>query len=215
MLYSLYCDKDCRRFRRLLDAWPKGKPKAVIYFLIHSNDTKLMDALRRLDQFFNDEYRYPVVIFVNTEGKTEKRLQAIRSMTNSMIFIQTVAFDIRIHRAEWEIPEIICFKSIGYRHMCKFQAKTVYEQPILEGVDYAWRLDDDSELLARVGYDVFEFMLSRNLTYGYYARTTDRVDCVAYLWESTCRLDCLVYCDFCSYLKVQTSDNKTVLDCFP
>jgi len=46
------------------------------------------------------------------------------------------------------VPKRICFKTIGYRHMCRFQAKSLYEQPTLAGLQYVWRLDDDSYITA-------------------------------------------------------------------
>jgi alpha 1,2-mannosyltransferase len=57
--------------------------------------------------------------------------------------------------------------SIGYRHMCRFHAKTVYDQPIMQGLEYAWRLDHDSFFTRPIDYDVFKFMRDRGLVYGF------------------------------------------------
>ena len=56
---------------------------------------------------------------------------------------------------------------IGYRHMCRFHAKTVYDEPILSGVQYAWRLDDDSLITRDIDYDVFQLMHDHNIIYGF------------------------------------------------
>ena len=51
--------------------------------------------------------------------------------------------------------------------MCRFHAKTVYDQPILVGLQYVLRLDDDSFVLKPVGYDIFRLMRDRRILYGY------------------------------------------------
>ena len=72
--------------------------------------------------------------------------------------LQVVHFDIPPFVKKSAVPKTSCFKSIGYRHMCRFQAKTVYEQPILARLQYVWRLDDDSYITKRIHYDVFRRM---------------------------------------------------------
>ena len=76
---------------------------------------------------------------------------------------------------------------LGYRHMCRFQSKLVFEQPILQGVEWYWRLDDDSELHREVGYDVFRHMESEGYLYGYIHITRDAPQCVVGLWENTAK----------------------------
>jgi len=53
--------------------------------------------------------------------------------------------------------------------MCRFHAKTVYDQPIMRvcGVEFAWRLDDDSFITRNISYDVFELMQHKQLVYGF------------------------------------------------
>ena len=51
--------------------------------------------------------------------------------------------------------------------MCRFQAKTIYDLPIMRRLDYAWRLDDDSILHGDITYDIFSYMSDNNVTYGY------------------------------------------------
>jgi hypothetical protein len=60
----------------------------------------------------------------------------------------------------------------------------VYEQPILFGLDYVWRLDDDSYLLDDVPYDVFRFMRERQLIYGYNHISWDEFRCIHGLWPA-------------------------------
>ena len=83
------------------------------------------------------------------------------------------------------IPEKRCGKGTGYRHMCRSQAKGVYEDAIMESVEYAWRLDDDSLLLRPINYDVFEFMRRRRHVYGYQNVQDDW--CTEHLWPTVDR----------------------------
>ena len=69
--------------------------------------------------------------------------------------------------------------------MCRFQAKGVYEQPIMAGLEYAWRLDDDSRLLRPIDYDLFAYMRSNRFVYG--VASTDGDWCVEGLWPAVDR----------------------------
>jgi len=91
---------------------------------------------------------------------------------------QAVHFDIPPFVNQLAVPKIVCNKKIGYRHMCRFHAKSLYEQPILDGLQYVWRLDDDSFITKPVGYDVFRLMRDRRIQYGYKDVLNDRADCV-------------------------------------
>ena len=68
--------------------------------------------------------------------------------------------------------------------MCRFQAKTVYEQPILARLQYVWRLDDDSYITSPVGYDVFRLMRDRRIQYGYVTVVSDYGPCIVGLWPA-------------------------------
>eukprot|EP01067_Filipodium_phascolosomae_P003731 Filipodium_phascolosomae@DN2664_c0_g1_i1.p1 len=99
------------------------------------------------------------------------------------VFFQQVIFEIPAFLKD--VPEIIpCYKPIGYRHMCRFQAKLVYEQPIIKELDYYWRLDDDSLLREHVTYDVFKFMQGHDYVYGYRVVLPDNPLCIAGLRQA-------------------------------
>ena len=71
----------------------------------------------------------------------------------------------------------------GYRQMCNFQSKTVYEMPIMQNVEYLWRQDGDSLILSSIEYDIFMYMKTNNYKYGYRAVNVDSSVCVAGLWN--------------------------------
>jgi len=51
------CDKECSRFRKLLDSWPVDKPKAAIYFLIQKSSLKILrKSLKAFDRSVRTYY---------------------------------------------------------------------------------------------------------------------------------------------------------------
>ena len=65
---------------------------------------------------------------------------------------------------------------------CVFQ--TVYSYPILNSVEYALRLDDDSSFLQPIRYDLFQFMAEHSLSYGFIHSNQDDPKCIFGLWET-------------------------------
>jgi len=134
-------------------------------------------------------FDYPVVVFVEPELNNDEGRRTIRSFTTSprRLFIQVVMF---------QLPSFITSpvprragnaKPIGYRHMCRFHAVTVYQQPIMgpaSWIEYAWRLDDDSFLYRPINYDLFAFMRERRLLYGYIQIRDEAPALVRGLWEA-------------------------------
>jgi hypothetical protein len=170
------CDKDCQSFRNQLASWPSDKPKAVIYYLIHRPALKsLVKSIKSVDDNFNHKYKYPIVVFVEENLNNDQDRRRIHSMTDtSPLYIQVVHFDIPSYVNRSAVPRMAGFgarkRTIGYRHMCRFHAGGVYEQPIMKspGLEYGWRLDDDSLIKKSIGYDVFAMMRERNWQYGYH-----------------------------------------------
>jgi len=85
----LACDAECLRFQRLLDAWPADKPKAAVIILLWSSSvTYCKHSMRLLSVNFNDAYKYPVIIFLETKMTIDTYRQRLRSLTNSSLYFQ-------------------------------------------------------------------------------------------------------------------------------
>lgn len=184
---NLSCDSECLLLRSELTQWPENKPKAFIYYLTrHARLGQLLDSLSRLDNYFNNKYQYPIIIFHELEPTILPDRLIIRSRSNSTIYFQTVNFTL-----PYFIPKNFtqqhCVSMLGYRHMCRFHAKGIYDQPIIEGFEYAWRLDDDSKIRKPVFSDLFIIMQKNRYKYGYVRSVYDRPPCIRGLWE-TCQL---------------------------
>jgi len=131
-------------------------------------------------------FDYPVVVFVESELDNDEGRQTIRSFTSMprRLFIQVVHFHLPSFITS-PVPRLAGnSKPLGYRHMCRFHAVTIYRQPVMRGVEYAWRLDDDSFLYRSISYDLFAFMRDRGLLYGYIQIREEAPSLIRRLWET-------------------------------
>ena len=56
------CDAACMEFQNYLKAQPADRPKAAVYYLVHSDRIQnLGDSLKALDKYFNNRFQYPVI----------------------------------------------------------------------------------------------------------------------------------------------------------
>jgi len=179
------CDQECVRFKNFWLSWPQDKPKAAVYYLAKATRLDLLNSsLTSLYDSFLSRFPYPVIIFHEASAQDLIRWK-FRNYMNIQLFFQEVEFDIPSHiNASAVNFNIKCLSKIGYRHMCRFHAKNVYEQAILKGLEYIWRLDDDSLLPAVINYDLFVFMQLHNLQYGYIKIHVDSYECTTGLWEA-------------------------------
>lgn len=178
-------EEELSRFENLiLKQWPSGKPKAVIYLLINSRtvESRLLFGLKLLDIQFNIKHDYPVILF-HEDDLTHQQKIAIRKESRSNIFFQEVKFKI----PEWvtESPDVFLNRCtfgapghIGYRHMCRFHTRLVFEHPIMKNVAWYLRIDDDSKILEKIDYDLFKYMDSNHYKYGYLMTTLDDRRCI-------------------------------------
>ena len=58
-------------------------------------------------------------------------------------------------------------------------------QELLAEYEWHWRLDDDSVLLAPIGYDPFRLMAQTGKKYGFNRILHDNDNCVVGLWDAT------------------------------
>jgi alpha 1,2-mannosyltransferase len=196
-------DAECIAFRRLLaENWPFDKPRAAVVMLVSqrvllpsssSANTTLFGAFaQHFDTNFNDAYNYPVIVFFEPDKVNEAARNHMRASTRSTLFFQRVEFKLPLH-----IDETLISAQCGglqgfgfdYRHMCRFQAVQIYQEPIIdtEELEYVLRLDDDSMFTRPVGYDMFRFMRDRKLHYGYALLSVDSLSCIVGLEQAVRR----------------------------
>ena len=154
----------------------------------------LQRILQKIDVHFNARFNYPIVIFTDDEAllNTSVKKQLKSACKHSALFFQRIFLPLPSHLKAEDIPVALpCGlkknRTVGYRHMCRFHAFGVYDEPILNGLEYAWRLDDDSVISRRIDYDVFLHMKDNGYTYGYAFVVSDHPKCIVGLWEITCK----------------------------
>ena len=176
------------RFRDRLLKWPSMKPKAAVYFLLQAKSARFdlaVQCIFSLDKYFNKQYQYPVIVF--HEGLPASHIKRLQKESSSDLYFQQVSFAIPSHVNKSQVhAKTMCSRHpIGYRHMCRFHCKLVFEQPIMSHLEYYWRLDDDSRITRPITYDLFQFMAKNNFLYGYTVAAKDSHNCVYKLWEYT------------------------------
>jgi len=129
-LSTVPCDSECRRFQRLMAQWPREKPKAALVYLVY-RFYFLIPSIKSVGNYFCHEFDYPIIIFHEADffnhmsSDTKDALLDAAVMNSSRVFFQVIEFKIPKFLPK-PIPgrmEIPCISSVGYRHMCRFQAK--------------------------------------------------------------------------------------------
>ena len=120
------CDNECQRFQRLMAQWPHDKPKAAFVYLAHRIDYLVL-SIKSVNDFFCHKFDYPVVIFheagMFSSPQTKNKVLNAAAWNSSRIFFQQVKFKVPKFLSKPVLPKITCVSTIGYRHMCRFQAK--------------------------------------------------------------------------------------------
>eukprot|EP00605_Chrysophyceae_sp_TOSAG23-4_P002238 GSChrysophyteH1.ASY1.ANO1.2482.1 assembled CDS len=177
------------------------QPGAVIYILSHRKRlAQLCTALKLLYINFCVSYpRYPVIIF--HDDFTDEDEIFVKNAVNSVRARRQPMMDLRIIRIKLDYPikmsesrktelkvlpkDHKCAATIGYRHMCHFHSFEAVEILRRQGFshDYIMRLDDDSQITAPIGYDIFQMMHANGKKYGFAKIMSDDPLCVEGLWQ--------------------------------
>lgn len=180
-----FCEGDCLILDQIKANWNHSqKSYAAFYYLIKR--TRVDDLIRSLQELyvnFNHQYLYPVILFHESDMK--QYLGKIKRSTTNPIFFQQVLFTLPKFLNREVQMKLPCPGAIGYRHMSRFHAKTVYEYPIICNFDYLFRLDDDSHITQPIDFDIFKFMRDNDIQYGYRLAHYDLDVCTEGLWEAT------------------------------
>ena len=123
------CDSECRRFQRLMAEWPRDKPKAALVYLVHRIEY-IVPSIQSVSDFFCRQFDYPIVIFHEagpfSSPGTRNQVLSAAAWNSSRVFFQQVEFKLPTFLTKPVPAEIKCHSKIGYRHMCRFQAKGKY-----------------------------------------------------------------------------------------
>ncbi|KAG2218965.1 hypothetical protein INT45_008389, partial [Circinella minor] len=156
----------------------------------------MRSSMRYLEDRYNYKYNYPW-IFLNEEPFTDEFKNLTRSMTNAKTYYgqvptehwgypdwinQTVAKECRDRMVE---EGIVYGGSESYRHMCRFQSGFFVMHPLLDGLDYYWRVEPGVKFSCDIEYDPFRVMQERDLKYGFTIALKEFYSTIPTLWETT------------------------------
>lgn len=157
--------------------------KSAIFYLVNNNPIhlrRLYSSLEQLKKNFLEKYNYPVVF--GHEGLPDDVIASIKAVAPEKHYFHTVNFSMPDYPDEIKnaIPEKFkghwdenAFFSIGYRHMCRFYAGSMYKDPFFDNVKYLMRLDCDSYFTDEVTEDIFQTMASNKCIYGHIGEEED------------------------------------------
>jgi len=153
-------------------------PTGCICYLVRSTEKDLEDFIFSLisvrDNYLN-EHPCDIIAF-REKNLTEPMRKHVLDATGVAL---------RYVELEFHLPEGITLgpDTAGYRHMCHFFANDIFHREELKPYTYYMRLDTDSSFPSPISFDIFNWMHSHKVKYGYI--TTQFSDCVHYavgLW---------------------------------
>ncbi|KAI8330807.1 nucleotide-diphospho-sugar transferase [Choanephora cucurbitarum] len=171
--------------------------KAAFVVLVRNRELyALRSSMRYLEDRFNHKYEYPW-IFLNEEEFTDEFIEMTQSMTKAKVHYGLVP------KEHWSYPDwidqehakqcrqamvdqnIIYGGSESYRHMCRYQSGFFMMHPLLDDLDYYWRVEPGVKFSCDIDYDPFRLMQERDLKYGFTIALREYKATIPTLWNAT------------------------------
>lgn len=207
---DMFDEKEMKSFDNLLDITKdfskmfkteeqlKTSPmKACFMSLLRNEDLySILPTIRKIEDRFNKNYNYSYVFFNDQpfDKVFKKKIINIINPNSEVHFIQ-------LPKEMWSYPDfidldeaaktrvamkdIIYGDSESYRHMCRFNSKWFYQHPIMDQFDYYWRIEPDTGIFCDMDYDVFEYMNSNKMVYGFSISLHEYESTIPNLWPAT------------------------------
>ncbi|KAJ1674517.1 hypothetical protein EV182_003121 [Spiromyces aspiralis] len=174
------------------------RAKAAIVALVRNSDLKGMrSTVRQIEDRFNHKFNYPY-IFLNDQPFTDEFKHGISFVTNSEVRYGT------LNASDWNLPDhmdpakvelaleknkhrYIYGGSLSYRFMCRFQSGLFFDHPLLQDLEYYWRIEPDVDYYCDIDYDPFLFMKENGYRYGFTIAPLEWKKTVETLWPTTLR----------------------------
>lgn len=154
--------------------------KAAICYLTQNTPirkTYLKTSLYFLFKYFNEKYRYPIIIFHEGDYDiTSQReiLFGIRKSCRDLLVFRTISpddFKVPTHIDKEKLQSILnidpsptpYWRDIKYRLMCRWWL--MHFMDYVKEYEYVMRLDDDSFIEEHINADFFESMKTKDLDY--------------------------------------------------
>ncbi|KAI7827224.1 nucleotide-diphospho-sugar transferase [Kickxella alabastrina] len=192
---------------------------AFVVLLRNRELDDFLATMRQLEDRFNHKYHYPY-IFLNDEPFSKEFMQLVAISTTS-----NVTFSM-IPRDHWSLPDfvdpikaakareqmaadnIIYGGSLSYRHMCRFNSGFFYKHPLLQSVDWYWRVEPGVDFYCDIDYDPFVYMQNSGKLYSFVIALKELKSTIPTLWQHTLEymLNTNASSDLMSYFVSETGD---------
>lgn len=155
--------------------------KANAGFVVLAKNSDIHDVVKSmisLERHFNQWYDYPWV-FLNDEPFSDKFKSTVSKYTNGQIEFGEIA------KEDWEFPSnvnskefneyingqgdrgILYGNSPSYHKMCRFYSGAFFKHPLVQKLDWYWRVEPDVEFFCDITYDPFVEMEKSGKKYGF------------------------------------------------
>ncbi|KAJ2082387.1 hypothetical protein H4R24_001623 [Coemansia sp. RSA 988] len=196
------------------------RANASFVVLIRNKELEdFLPTLRQLDQRFNNRFHYPY-LFLNDEPFSNEFMRMVAASTTNNVTFARVPLD------HWTIPDfidpdealrarrkmkaknVIYGGSLSYRHMCRFNSGFFYKHPLLQNVDWYWRVEPGVDFYCDIDYDPFIFMQRNNKLYSFVVALKEIEKTIPTLWEHTLEymLKSNITSDWMSYFATKDGD---------
>ncbi|KAJ1943850.1 alpha 1,2-mannosyltransferase 2.4.1 [Kickxella alabastrina] len=168
---------------------------ALVALVRNSELNDMRSTIRQIEDRFNRNHGYPY-IFLNDEDFTEEFKEQVRAVANSPVYFGKLPqehWGLSPYVTEEKVKEALERNkdrylyggSFSYREMCRFQSGFIHKHPLLQNLDYYWRIEPGVEYFCDILYDPFKYMRDNNLIYGFTITPTESAPTVETLWKTT------------------------------
>ncbi|ODV93749.1 hypothetical protein PACTADRAFT_51502 [Pachysolen tannophilus NRRL Y-2460] len=171
------------------------RKKAALVVLARNDEIEgVINSMKSLERHFNQWFKYPW-IFLNDEEFTTAFRRTVRKHTSAK-----VSFGV-IPKKEWDFSNeneevmehiknqgdrgIMYGQLQSYHKMCRFYSMYFYKHPLVQKLDWYWRVEPDVEFYCDLTYDPFVEMEKHNKSYGFTVIIKELIDTVPNLFRYT------------------------------
>ncbi|KAJ2722541.1 alpha 1,2-mannosyltransferase 2.4.1 [Coemansia sp. Benny D115] len=170
--------------------------RAGIVALVRNSELKdIRSTIRQVDDRFNRDYGYPYIL-LNDADFTNEFMELVRATTKSPVYfgklsaehwgLSPYVTEEKVKAAlEKNKDRYIYGGSFTYREMCRYQSGFIHKHPLLQNLDYYWRIEPGVDYYCSIPYDPFKYMKDNNLKYGFTISPLEFPATVETLWKTS------------------------------
>ncbi|GAA5971693.1 hypothetical protein JCM11641_000687 [Rhodosporidiobolus odoratus] len=173
--------------------------KAAFVILVRESDLyEILPSIQQVEDRFNKRYHYPY-IFLNDGTFSDD----FKQRTSQVASGETSYGQVPQEHWGKEMPDWIDKDkatkainemgqkpipyggSVPYRKMCRYQSGFFWRHPLLDDLEYYWRVEPSVKFFCDVDYDVFKLMKDQKKKYGFTVSLYEYRDTITTLWDTT------------------------------